>query len=146
VTRDEDWIGKRIYWRFKQSHLVTQSKDHCRYSTYEVFSVFISRCLVAAFNGGRCRSSGFPNCPQVQLPASHFSQLKLSTWHGLHRKRLFHYCVFSRCRGNNVSTELFPSNGCCIVACLHRCIFSIYYMNRNHHTGDLVEHTGTFIP
>jgi hypothetical protein len=40
---------------------------------------------------------------------------------GPHRKRLFHYCVFSRCRGNNVSTELFPSNGCCAVACLHSC-------------------------
>jgi hypothetical protein len=41
--------------------------------------------------------------------------------HGPHRKRLFHYCVFSRCRVNNVSTELFPSNGCCTVVCLHSC-------------------------
>jgi hypothetical protein len=31
---------------------------------------------------------------------------------------LFHYCVFSRCWGN-VSTELFPSNGCCTVTCLN---------------------------
>jgi hypothetical protein len=40
--------------------------------------------------------------------------LVLVIWfrHGPHRKRLFHYCVFFRCRGNNVSTELFPSNGC----------------------------------
>jgi hypothetical protein len=53
----------------------------------------------------------------MQLPVSHFSQLQLSTGH---KKRLFHYCVFSRCRGN-VSTQLFPSNGCCTIACLHRC-------------------------
>jgi hypothetical protein len=38
-------------------------------------SVFTRRCLVAASNGGRSRSSGFPNCPRPQLPASHFSQL-----------------------------------------------------------------------
>jgi hypothetical protein len=39
--------------------------------------------------------------------------------HGPHSKRHFHYCVFSRCRGNNVSTKLLPSNGCYTVACLH---------------------------
>jgi hypothetical protein len=32
-----------------------------------------------------------------------------------------HYFVFSRFRGNGVSTELFPSNGYFTVACLHRC-------------------------
>jgi hypothetical protein len=32
--------------------------------------------------------------------------------------------VFSRCRGN-VSTELFPSNGCCTVACLHSCCLAM---------------------
>jgi hypothetical protein len=40
--------------------------------------------------------------------------------HGPHRKYISHYCVLSRCRGN-VSTELFPSNGCCTVACLQGC-------------------------
>jgi hypothetical protein len=34
-----------------------------------------------------------------------------------YRKRLFHYCVFSSCQGNNVLTKLFPSNGCCTIAC-----------------------------
>jgi hypothetical protein len=38
--------------------------------------------------------------------------------HGPLRKRLFYYCMFYRCRGNNPSTELFPSNDCCTVACL----------------------------
>jgi hypothetical protein len=58
---------------------VTHSKDHCNYSTHNVCSVFTSRCLVAAFNGGRSSYSGLPNCPRRQLPAFHFSQLQLST-------------------------------------------------------------------
>jgi hypothetical protein len=41
-----------------------------------------------------------------------------------HRKSLFHYCVFSRCRGN-VPTELFPSNGCCTVNGLHSCYLAM---------------------
>jgi hypothetical protein len=46
-------------------------------------------------------------------------------------KRLFLYWVFSRCRGN-VSTELFPSNGCCSVAGLHSCYcMSQYGINNN---------------
>jgi hypothetical protein len=55
--------------------------------------------------------------------------------HGPHRKHLFHYCVIARCRGN-VSTELFPSNGCCTVACLHSCNLAmalhvtIYFIHR----------------
>jgi hypothetical protein len=42
-------------------------------------SVFTSRCLVAAFNGGRFHSPGFSNCPRPQLPASHSLQQQLST-------------------------------------------------------------------
>jgi hypothetical protein len=56
-----------------------------------------------------------------------------STWRaslysslGPHRKRLFHYCVFSYFRGNNVFTELFPSNDCYTVACLHSCCLGIH--------------------
>jgi hypothetical protein len=41
--------------------------------------VFTRRCLIAAFNGGRSSSSRFPDCPQPQLPACHFSQHQLST-------------------------------------------------------------------
>jgi hypothetical protein len=58
---------------------VTHSKENCNHSILNVFSVFTSRCLVAASTGGRFPSSGFPNCPLPQLPASHFSQLQLST-------------------------------------------------------------------
>jgi hypothetical protein len=32
-----------------------------------VFLVLTNRCLVAAFNGGHCPSSGFPNYPRSQL-------------------------------------------------------------------------------
>jgi hypothetical protein len=49
------------------------SKDHYNYNAHKVFSVFTSRCLVAASNGGRSPSSGFPNSLQPQIPASHFS-------------------------------------------------------------------------
>jgi hypothetical protein len=44
--------------------------------------------------------------------------LVIEPQHGPHRKRIFHYCLFSRCWGN-VSTELFPINGYYTVACLH---------------------------
>jgi hypothetical protein len=44
--------------------------------------------------------------------------------HGSDRKLLFHYCMFSSCQGN-LSTELFPSNGCFIVACLHSCYLAL---------------------
>jgi hypothetical protein len=40
-------------------------------------------------------------------------------------KHLFHYCVFSRRRKNSLSTELFPNNGCCTVACLHSCYLTM---------------------
>jgi hypothetical protein len=35
--------------------------------------------------------------------------------HRPHRERIIHYCLFYSFRRNNVSTELFPSNGCCRV-------------------------------
>jgi hypothetical protein len=37
------------YKQLWQSHWVTHSKNHSNYSTHEVFSIFTSRCLVAAF-------------------------------------------------------------------------------------------------
>jgi hypothetical protein len=47
--------------------------NHCNYITHKVFSVFTTgRCLVGA-------STEFPNCPQPQLTAFHFSQPQLST-------------------------------------------------------------------
>jgi hypothetical protein len=51
--------------------------------------------------------------------------LVIQPQHGPHRKCLLHYCMFSRCRGKNVSSELFPSNGSCAVACLHICFLTM---------------------
>jgi hypothetical protein len=87
VAIDGVWVGSRInctltdriYKYLRQSHWVTHSKTDCNYSAHKAFSVFTSRCLVAASNSGLSPSSGFPNSPQPQLPASHFSQLQLST-------------------------------------------------------------------
>jgi hypothetical protein len=60
--------------------LVTTSKDYAltvlRTSqttigqTKTSVTAFTSRCVVTASNGGRFLSSGFPNCPRPQLPAS----------------------------------------------------------------------------
>jgi hypothetical protein len=41
--------------------------------------------------------------------------------HVPHRKHLVHYLLFSLYRVIEVSTELFPSDGSCTVACLHSC-------------------------
>jgi hypothetical protein len=86
--------------------------------------------------------SGFLNCPWPLLPAPHFPQLQLSInsidsattsprYISLPQtaqktsKSLFHYCMFSYCQGNNMSTELFPSNGCCTVTHLHNCYLAM---------------------
>jgi hypothetical protein len=78
---------------------------------------FPFRCLLR-LAGSRWRYSTLPPHGSTVLLL-----LVLIIWprHGLHRKRLFHYSVFSSCQGNNVTTELFPSNGCCTAACLHSC-------------------------
>jgi hypothetical protein len=39
--------------------------------------------------------------------------------HGLHIKRLFHHCVFSRFLGNDTFGAV-PSNGCCTVGCVQQ--------------------------
>jgi hypothetical protein len=42
----------------------TELSKHCNYSTYKVFSVFSSSCLVAAFIGGRSSSCGLTELPR----------------------------------------------------------------------------------
>jgi hypothetical protein len=134
VIRDEVWIGNWIYLTHSWLQITTTvslsyNKDHCNYSTHKVFSVLNSRCLVAVSNGGRSTSSWLLNCPQPQLPTSHFLncnfQLTQLQLHGPQRERLLHYCVFSRCRVNTLSTELFPSNSCGTVSWLRSCYLAI---------------------
>jgi hypothetical protein len=50
---------------------------HTRFSQSVI--PFTNCCLVAASNGGRSPSSGFPNCPRPQLPASHSNSSHLNT-------------------------------------------------------------------
>jgi hypothetical protein len=62
--------------------LVTTSKDYAftvlhssqiakgHTSSSQPDTIFTSRCLVAAANGGRSPSCGFANCPRPQLPTS----------------------------------------------------------------------------
>jgi hypothetical protein len=75
-------IGIRIYWTLTHvsassyNSLTKMQTPKIIVNTAHIkYSVFTSRCLVATSKGGRSRSSGFPNCPRPQLPASHFSQL-----------------------------------------------------------------------
>jgi hypothetical protein len=81
VTLDGVWID-RIYWTLWYSARLHFTFDYCTHARARththththtsVYShVFTSRCLVATSNGGRSPSSGFPNCPRPQLPASH---------------------------------------------------------------------------
>jgi hypothetical protein len=72
VTKDEVWIGNRFIGHFYTRNetnnydILTKfntQKIHCTYSTQKAFSVFTSRCFVAAFNGGGSPFSGFPNYP-----------------------------------------------------------------------------------
>jgi hypothetical protein len=62
-------------------------------------------------------------------PASTQDDFSFKAQQGLHRKHLSHHCVFSRWWGKNGSRELFPSNGCCTVACLHGCSLNWAYMS-----------------
>jgi hypothetical protein len=103
--------------------------------------IFTECCLVAACNSRRSPSSGFPNCPWPQLPASHSisSQLlnrsspptnSLSHQPTLFTNSLLVLCITSqhaprRKHCSSVAVELLrscllaeplPSNGCCIVA------------------------------
>jgi hypothetical protein len=99
--------------------------------------------LVMSFNSGRSSASRltFSQAGGHLTPTSYSSNCCLRTisrmthngsqsslyslGNGPHVKCLFHYCVFSHCWGNNVSTELFPSNSWCTVTCLHSCYLAI---------------------
>jgi hypothetical protein len=60
VTIDGFWIGDRIYWTLWYSAWL-----HFTIHNYTYSHVFTSCLSVAASNGGRSPSSGFPNCPRA---------------------------------------------------------------------------------
>jgi hypothetical protein len=68
------WLHITVYYR---THAHTRARAHTTVHSY----VCISRCSVAASNGGFSPSFGFPYYPVRQLPASHSNssqRLKLS--------------------------------------------------------------------
>jgi hypothetical protein len=107
------------------THTHTHKSVHCH--------VFISCCLVAASNGGHSLSSGFPNYPRPQLPASNSNSsqrlnysgsltnsvtlqpanstqltlLLITTRHRPHRKHAFSIAIYGP----------LPSIGRCLVVC-----------------------------
>jgi hypothetical protein len=68
VTIGAYWIADRIYWTLWYSSWL-----HFTVHSYTLVSTITSSLplLGSASNGGRSPSSGFPNCPRPQLPASH---------------------------------------------------------------------------
>jgi hypothetical protein len=84
LTRDVVWICNFIYLTFTS---VTTNNYGSHWVSPEITATTAhiksprssSRCLVAASNGGRSPTSGFPNCPWLQLLVSHCSQTELST-------------------------------------------------------------------
>jgi hypothetical protein len=72
VTIDGFWIDDQISLFLCYSvwlHFTTHSYTHIQTSVHN--RVFTCCCLVVASNGGYSPSSGFPNYPRPQLPASH---------------------------------------------------------------------------
>jgi hypothetical protein len=51
----------RSYIQITTTASLSYWKDRCKYNTHKVFSVFNSRCLVAACDDVNSPSSGFPN-------------------------------------------------------------------------------------
>jgi hypothetical protein len=66
VTIDGVWIGNQIYWTLE--HTTHDYTLQITITPRLVFSVTVYTVrLVAASNGGRSSSSGFPNCTWLQL-------------------------------------------------------------------------------
>jgi hypothetical protein len=77
VTIDRVWVSNWIYCTILQLVNYTSqiTVGHTRYS--ESATVFTSHCFVVASNSRCSPSSGFPNGPQHQLPASHSNSSQL---------------------------------------------------------------------
>jgi hypothetical protein len=90
VTVDGFSIDRRIYWILWHSawlrltvHFCTHTHTHTHTHTPVPQSFLHCRCLLAASRVRRSPSSGFPNCPRLQIPTSNTTsspQLDLSTF------------------------------------------------------------------
>jgi hypothetical protein len=109
----------RICFAFRQayvSHLqhVTENSSYCTTHKSSVSTGFTEQTMpvlrILCYNGNlvtwavvRCTTAKF-NFNQHWTTSTRYTARG-----GPHRKRLLHYCVFSRCRRSNASTELFPN-------------------------------------
>jgi hypothetical protein len=120
VTRDEIWIGNRTYWTLTlmtTNNYASLIELHTPKSTVTAVHTNSSQSLLVI---------AWYQLPMMVVPLPLGSQTAPSLSYQLFASHnwLFHYCVFSRCQGN-VSTELFPSNSCCTVTCLHSCYLAV---------------------
>jgi hypothetical protein len=103
VAIDGFWFEDRIYWTLWYSAWL-HFTVHCYTHTHTHTSVHNhSRCLVGSSNGGLSPSSGFPNYPLPQLPASNVNS---SRWLNL-SSSLTHWVTH---KPTNNSTDWTPSS------------------------------------
>jgi hypothetical protein len=82
VFRDGFSIGNWICWIFtlvSTNNSYSLSELHTQNFIVTTAHIKFSQSqplLGSDFNGGRCPSSGFPNCPRPHLPATLFSQVQ----------------------------------------------------------------------
>jgi hypothetical protein len=74
VSVEGFWIDDWIYWI-----LMCRVEYISRFTiAHSLASTVSNRCSVAASNGRHSHSSGFPNCPQPQISASHSNTSRLN--------------------------------------------------------------------
>jgi hypothetical protein len=97
--------------QFTMTHTHTNVHSH----------VFTSRCSLATSSVGRSPSSGFPNCPWLQLPASHINSLQQN------RSTSLTQLTFTDCPAYNVlvrTARRTPFHYCCAVVAVEICLFA----------------------
>jgi hypothetical protein len=143
--------------------IITVSLIHTLYTSLDHTAYCVStRLLVTASDGGRSPSSGFPNCPRPQLPASNSNSsqwlycnhpqltisaihqptpltsltvLLITSWHRQHRKHRSSVAVY----------RLLPSsNSHCLAVAWHipSCVHSDWHGTRRKHHSSLLLFTG----
>jgi hypothetical protein len=97
-------------------------------SSSQSVTVFTSRCSVVASNGGLSASSGFPNCPRPQLPASHSNSSEQLNSSGYLINSLTHQpttdTVLARPTCNISAPQKTPFLCCSAIVAVETCLFA----------------------